>query len=262
MSSPSLDCGKEAPARLRDARLVPQKKWLAKVKSIETRWQMHKRRRPRSNERKQTNNGIFRAELSSIGRVTDMRVVDSDDHPTSMFAPGEPIRVELELETSAANTEIGARIEAHTRDTLLFASKLPMVFHADNAGTYMFSFPLEPWLMGQETDKAGFKMAARIFFRRENAAWEEMNVASVRFCIRGEIRERFLIRNGVIGEGDPAIPMWLDAVSPKPPAEMLERKPLLRPRLDWRLYRLEEATDETSQEGAQEATEIPKGATL
>lgn len=251
---PSSRCG---------VRLVPQQEWHAKVNLLETCWQRVIERTRATNKDKQVASGFFRAELSALAKVTDIRAVDAEGGLITNFPPGEAIRVELEVLVMEPKTEIGLRIELHTRGSLLFASDLPLPFQAGEPGRYMLSFPLQPWLMSQETKRAAcYKILARVFLRRPKQAWEDMNVATVRLFVRGELRERFLL-TGAVGQAPLSEPMptWLDAVTPKPSPDLLGREPLLRPHLAWQIYRIEDACEDEMEDVSQ-AGQNPKGCLL
>lgn len=243
LESIELSGTEEKALSRRDVRLVSQQRWHAKVKTLEARWGyvLERHRASRPLDRRNVRPSFYRAELSSLGKVADIRIVDNDGRRINAILPGEAVQVEIEVEVSTAKTEIGLRLEVDTRDTLLFVSDLPMPFCADEPGRYLFSFPFEAWLTQQEMEAVVlYKIRARTFFRRPSGAWEDMNVAAAGLNVRGSLRERFMLtREAALSE---PVPTWLDEAAKKPSTEYLERKPLLRPRLDWQIHFLKDAT--------------------
>lgn len=235
----------------RNVRLVRQQDWHDKVDAFEARWErVLERRRAAPNSDRYLAPGLFRAELSSLAKVTGICVVDSEGHLVSDIPPGEALQVEVEVEVVEAKTEIGMRVELDTRKTLLFASDLSVPFRADEPGRYLLTFPLEAWLTQQEVeDVVLYKIRARTFFRKPGGGWEDMNVATARLFVRGSLRQRFLLTGTADQAASEPIPVWLDAVTPRSSPDARTRQAMLRPKLGWQIYRLEDAVDDETQAG-------------
>jgi hypothetical protein len=151
--------------------------------------------------------------------------------------------VEIEVDVLEPDVEIGLRVELDAMGTLLFASDLPCPFCATSPGRYVLSFSLQEWLTRQEIDTVvDYKIVARTFFRNPANGWEDMDVGTARIYDSGG--ERVLLT--AVAEGaslTEKIPTWLEAVTPKP--SDTERPPLLRPRLDWQIHRIEDVAGES-----------------
>ena len=245
------NCGSEQTALVpRKVRLVPQESWITEVSNLEARWQrLLNRERATALQTQEPTTKFFRAELGSRATLTDIRVIDGEGRQVSHIPPGEPVNVEIEIHVAQENTEIGVRVEVDTRGALLFASDLPVPLCAKVPGNYLLSFPLEAWLTHQELeDVRPYKIRARTFFRGLAEAWQDMNIGTTQLHVSGGLRERFLLGDAADEIAPTApLPIWLPTAGPSPSPELLQRKPLLRPVLNWRVYRLEETPDHESE---------------
>jgi ABC-type polysaccharide/polyol phosphate transport system ATPase subunit len=251
----SSDTFGQATSSERTFRVVRQSAWHRKVNNLEKRLQRFVERcRTTSAELTQESATFFRAELDTLARLSDVRVVHSGSRPVFLANANEPVRVEVEVDVLQPNIEIGLRVELDAKGTLLLASDLPLPFCATSPGRYVLSFPLQEWLTRQELDTVvDYKVVARMFFRKPANGWEDMDVGTVRICDNG--KERVLLAAVANGASlTEKIPTWLEAATPKPTD--VEREPLLRPQLDWQIHRIEELLDgERKSKAASDARE-------
>jgi ABC-type polysaccharide/polyol phosphate transport system ATPase subunit len=242
----SRDTFGQAPPSERKFRLVLQSAWHRKVNNLEKRLQRFVERcRTNSAELTREPATFFRAELGTLARLSDVRVVHSGSRPVFLTNANEPVQVEIEVEVLEPNIEIGLRVELDAMGTLLFASDLPWPFCAKSPGRYVLLFSLQEWLTRQQIDTVvDYKIVARTFFRKPANGWEDMDVGTAHICDSG--KERVLLTAVANGASlTERIPTWLEEVTPKP--SDAERTPLLRPRLDWQIHRIEEVAGEESQ---------------
>src|SRR4029079_17217798 len=189
----SSDTFGQATSSERTFRVVRQSAWHRKVNNLEKRLQRFVERcRTTSAELTQESATFFRAELDTLARLTDVRVVHSGSRPVFLPNANEPVRVEVEVDVLQPNIEIALRVELDAKGTLLLASDLPLLFCATSPGRYVLSFPLQEWLTRQEVDTVvDYKVVARMFFRKPANGWEDMDLGTVRICDNG--KERVLL---------------------------------------------------------------------
>ncbi len=229
--------------------------WAIKHRLAQTRWAklVSNRRASNRRERKPRRGGYLRAGRSNLATLSDIRLLDQESRQVSAILPGEPVRIEIEVEAGTEEAEIGLRFEIEARQTIIMSSELLVPFRTPRAGRYLMTFNFEGYLTTQEVERVLYKFCARMFFRRPGGEWEDMTVATARLYVRGDRRQQAEVAFQSNGEAtalvDP-VPKWLDGVELNQPSELLDRKPMLRPALDWRIYLIEEQ-EPSSHEGPQ-----------
>lgn len=240
-------------------RLEPVSDWVEHVARAESAWHtVLGRWREKIRPSDLSNIGsLTLSDSRNFGTIQTLRCLNSAGNPIRHCLPAEGLFVELVVETFKPDVRVSVRLELDAVPTLILVAEPIVPLTAARSGQYLFRVELPSGLFAQIADSMMMKLRTRVTFGLPTEGNREMASATVRIDLRGDIRHRFDEQRRANGEPatsviDPA-PAYIqapDAIegdgseSLPPPSPLLtraaylSRQPLLRPRLDWMVYRV------------------------
>lgn len=197
-----------------------------------------------------------------LGSIVRFQTFDYSGAPLREIAPGEDIHVELQVDTFKPGVKVSVRLEFEARLILIFVAEPIVPLIAEEAGRYVFQTCIKGYLYGHNFERIRHKVRTRVLFAKEPNHRPILINATIWLDIRGDIRynlDRIRAQNGT-----PATciltpcPAYIEPPAASPFSEhtmlpeevrkdrgyLLNRQPLLRPRLEWSVYRIEKNDDD------------------
>jgi hypothetical protein len=199
------------------------------------------------------------AETCTLARIRSLYCVNADCKPIENVLPGETISVDLLVETLQKDVLVAVRLELDAPPIMIFAAEPLIPFAAAEQGQYLFRARIDGWLMAHNAEAALYKFRTRVLLKKPGTDTKEMTIATIRFSVRGDLRYAFDEWRHNQGEaetsvlnptpaflGDPeAVPEFDEPsdIAPTSRRALLNRRPLLRPRLNWSVFQVSPATN-------------------
>jgi ABC-type polysaccharide/polyol phosphate transport system ATPase subunit len=195
------------------------------------------------------------AETSKLATVHSLSCLNATGKAVRSALPGEPLSIELLVETLEPDVTVAVRLELDAPPLIIFAAEPLVPLIAPEPGQYLFEAELDAGLLAHHFETSAYKLRTRVLVSKTDAEAKEMMIATVHLKLRGDLRYSF--DEWRIEQGDPVTsivnptPAFVGAVegAPDPDAQAsarmmmttwdkLTRRPLLRPRLKWMIYRV------------------------
>jgi homopolymeric O-antigen transport system ATP-binding protein len=260
-----------APMSIPADRLQPVAEWQEQVAEAEKDWEKALGRwREKIRHREIVPvRSVELSEKSTLGTYQTLWCVNSEGRPIHNALPGETLFTELVAETFRNDVTVAVRLELDAPPTLIFVAEPLVPLRASQPGVFLFRAEIGADWFAHHFDSADYKLRARILFKNSNT--KEMVTATVRFSVRGDVRygfdEQRMAHGGpatiivhpspafLVAPDDAATPETLAPIhEPATRLQMINRTPVLRPRLNWMIYRVTDASPATGVE--------PSGSTL
>jgi ABC-type polysaccharide/polyol phosphate transport system ATPase subunit len=241
-------------------RLQPLQEWRNEVKRAEDAWEQVLRRW-REKVRPQDARNMGRLTIdkrTTLGTIQTLWCLNSEGRPIRRCLPGEGILVELVVETFEANVKVAVRLELDVIPVLAWVAEPLVPLLASEPGTYLFRTAIDGGFSAHSYENFLLKLRTRVLFEKSNVNCREMIAATVHIDMRGDVRAQFDQQRAFAGDPptsilDPApayveqpteIAGFDEIAEPSPSIRTrwynLSRRPVLRPRLQWMIYRVAE----------------------
>jgi homopolymeric O-antigen transport system ATP-binding protein len=236
-------------------RLQPVPEWQAQVASAEKDWETalgRWREKIRHREILPVRS-VELPEKSTLGTLRTLWCLNSEGHPIHNSLPGETLFAELVVETFKRDVTVAVRLELDAPPTLVFIAEPLVPLQAAEPGIFLFRAEIDGGWFAHCFDTALYKLRTRIVFKSSDV--REMATATVRFNVRGDVRYSFDEQRMAYGgpatvivqpapayliapeDAQPSEP-FVDSPEPATRRQMIDRRPVLRPRLNWMVYRV------------------------
>jgi ABC-2 type transport system ATP-binding protein len=235
-------------------RLQPVVEWQEQVTRAEKDWQKALSRwREKIRQREVAPiRSVELPEKSTLGTFRTLWCLNSEGRPIDKSLPGETLFAEIVVETFKRDVTVAVRLELDAPPTLIFVAEPLVPLTAAEPGVYLFRAEIAGDWFAHGFDDAMYKVRMRVLFKNSNTS--EMVTATVRFQMRGDIRHSFdeqrMAYGGpatiivhpapafLVAPADTAEPTVVDVLAPPTRRQMITRTPILRPRLNWMVYRV------------------------
>ena len=240
--------------------LEPMEDWAREAARAESSWnKVIERWRSKLRPTDLSNTGT----MDITGRCTLAAIhalwcLNSQAHPVRRILPGESLYVQLHVETFEPDVTIFVRLELDEVPTLVLVAEPLVPFRAAEPGQFLFRAKIDSNLLAQSFDSVMHKLRTRVLFEDKSSEKREMINATVRYDLRGDVRFAFDERRHLLGHPMTSIlqpaPSFVQppkgfedadefsrAHKPMNRLQILNRRPAIRPRLDWMVYRVRPA---------------------
>lgn len=236
--------------------LVQVPEWVAAATQAERAWQQVLAQWRTKNPSELVRCQIV-AESRALAAIQTMRCVNSIGHPFRRCLPGEPLFVELSVETVIPSVTVSVRLEMDSPPTLIFVAEPIVPLVANVVGTYLFRVEVPSCLMAHTSESIAVMLHARVLVTTQDGNRREMSKATITYDLRGDNRALFDRQRQADGHPatsiiEPAPPSIKDedeidrsarpvrSSAPMSRWEVLNRRPALRPSLDWTIFRVDQ----------------------
>lgn len=232
--------------------LAPALEWTAEVERAEQAWQkVLTQWRTDVSPADLTVSSKIIANDRTLGAIQTMRCLNSGGQPFRRCLPGEGLVVELLVETFPPGVTVSVRLEMDAFPILIFVAEPIVSLIAKTTGSYFFRIEVPSGLMAHVAQSMRVKLSARVLFTAPEVDRREMSKATIRYDLRGDVRvifDRQRQANGqpatILAEPEPAWIQQTDEIDPSDELarsqmsrwDILHRRPLLRPKLNWMVY--------------------------
>jgi hypothetical protein len=170
--------------------------------------------------------------------------------------PGEDLELELLVETFEDGVTVAVRLEMDAKPFLAWVTEPLLPLTATERGQYLFRTRIDGGFAGNAYENTLLKLRTRVLFEKPGLDRRELVSSTVQLDLRGDIRAQFDEQRRLGGEPPTTIinpaPAYVEppeeiagfdpasdfAVPPQTRWQNLNRPPVLRPRLDWEVYRV------------------------
>jgi ABC-type polysaccharide/polyol phosphate transport system ATPase subunit len=243
-------------------RLTPMQDWLNQVKRAERAWQkVIKRWRAKAYPKDARNMGhvVIRGECT-LGVIHTFWCMTPDGQALRRLLPGEAVALELLVETFEPDVTVAVRLELDAGPVIAWVSEPLVPLLATKPGQYLFRTAIDEGFSGYSYENTLLKIRMRTMFERPGADRREMVSSTIQLHLRGDVRAQFDEQRRLAGEPATSIvnptpayvepPEQIPGFDPgldfTPQArtrwQNLNRRPALRPRLKWMVYRVAAAS--------------------
>jgi ABC-type polysaccharide/polyol phosphate transport system ATPase subunit len=259
-------------------RLEPVTEWVEATVRAEESWEkVLQRWREKLTVHDLANSGSLEmVDKCRLGTIHGSWCLNSDGKPVRRALPGEPITLDLLVETFSANVTVAVRLELDAVQSMLIFIAEPLVpLRAQDPGLYLFRAKIDGNLLAHSFESLLYKLRTRVVMRTDTGP-PQMVAATVRFDLRGDIRADFDDQRAAQGERPTSVlqptPAFVEPASEIEGSDRvvlsgnmgtqwdkLNRKPALRPRLEWMVYRVQESAADVQQRlGSERQVEVAK----
>ncbi len=239
------------PFALDGRTLVPVSDWIADVNRAEHAWQEVLARWRENASPGDLTVGSKTATSQTLGDIQAMRCLNSGGQPFRRCLPGEDLVVELLIETFASGVTLAVRLEMDVYPVLIFVAEPIVSLIARTPGTYLFRVEIPSRLMAHVAENMKVRLRTRALLTAPEIDQREMSTATVRYALCGDVRvvfDRERQSNGhpatILGEPEPASIQQTEAIDEASERarlshwDILNRRPLLRPKLNWMIHKI------------------------
>lgn len=192
----------------------------------------------------------------SFGSMSLFRLVDTNEHILDEILPGEDFFVLINFDINVPKTSVQIRLEIEAESVLVLVAEPTFPFLFQESGSYLVRCKVDGMLFGNNFDMQELKVRARSYLKSADHEGTPQYVAGTsRLSVRGDIRQSFdaklqehgLPESCVLSPAPATIGEQLASIGGVLPevttplldqAGYLARKPALRPRLEWKVFRL------------------------
>jgi ABC-type polysaccharide/polyol phosphate transport system ATPase subunit len=239
--------------------LIPVTTWHQSAQIVESAWEKFLAKRLEQKVNKPSNLvcNIPQHQAGVLGSIKSLKVTNKNSKPVREIVPGEDIFIELLLGINSPGVIVSVRLEFEANLILILVSEPIVPLVATESGSYVFKTHINGNLYGHNNEWVRHKVRTRVHFAKEPDHSPIVINATSWLDIRGDIRYKLdllqsqhLTAPTCIVNPSPAYTEKLDASSfsdykmlpegiGKDRAFLLKRQPLLRPRLEWSVFKIQ-----------------------
>jgi ABC-type polysaccharide/polyol phosphate transport system ATPase subunit len=241
-----------------EERLRPMKEWAYDVARAERAWAkviQRWRDKPYAKDARNLGRVTIRGECT-LGVIHTFWCMNSEGRPLRRCLPGERLDLELLVETFEPDVTAAVRLELDAVPTLVWVAEPLLPLRAAERGQYLFRTSIDGDFNSHSYESLLLKLRARVLLEKPGSERREMVDATIHLDLRGDIRAQFDDQRQLAGDPPSTIlkptPAFVEppeqvtgfdpardfAPSARTRWQNVNRRPALRPRLKWMVYRV------------------------